>query len=105
MKMEDCINDPKFRKEFILHEVDNLKKVIDGNGNMLYHNSAKISILKEIRDKLNLTSEEDGIVLEHMSALEGLEDDVSFQSSRLETMIKIYEKFKREILESNLKLA
>ena|SRR4030042_1515173 len=104
MKTEDCIKDPKFRKEFIIHEMENLGKVIDGNNNMLYHNDAKLSILQEIRDKLELTEEEDGVVEEHMGALEGLRGDVGIQSERLQMMIKIYDKFKKEILEHNLKL-
>jgi len=105
MKLEDCINDPKFRREFVTHEMDNLKKTVEGNENMLYHNDAKISILQEILDKLDLTKEEEGIVKEHMGALKGIKSDVNDQSARLDIMVEIYRKFKKRVLDNNLKLA
>lgn len=105
MELQDCIKDPKFRREFVSHEIDNIKKTVDGNSNMLYHNDAKISILQEILDKVELTKEEEGIVEEHMGALQGLKSDVNIQSDRLKIMVDIYDKFKKRILDNNLKLA
>jgi len=92
MRPEDCIRDSKFRKEFINHEVVNIKKVVDGNKNLVYHNEAKISILEEIK-KEKLTDVERDIVEEHLGALITLKDDVEKQNERLLIMVEIYNKF------------
>ena len=92
MKPDECLRDPKFRREFINHEMVNLKKVVDGNKNLAFHNEAKVSILEEIK-KGGLTDTEMDIVEEHLGALMTLSDDLEKQNERLLIMVEIYDKF------------
>lgn len=108
MKLEDCIDDPKFRQAFVEHEISALQRVIQGNDNMVYHNDGKISILNQIKEDLELTDKETDVINEHLTALHSVNGDLKKQSTRLQTMIDIYEKFRDKFSnnsKSNLKLA
>lgn len=105
MELQECINDPLFRKEFVLHEIEALKGAIDGNENILYHNDAKLSILDEIKEKLSLTEIEKAEIDEHITALRSIRSEATEQNRKLQILVNIYEKFQNQPIDSKLKLA
>ncbi len=104
MELRECIDDPEFRVQFAIEEKDGLEKVVEGNKNMTYHNEAKISILTELGEGMELTDEEEDVLVEHIGTLTSINQDIVVQSKRLGIMVSLYEKFIKKN-GSKLKLA
>lgn len=104
MKLEDCINDSEFRKEFIRFDLNGIEEIINGNLTALEHNKAKISIFEEIQKKLKLDELESEIIDEHLETLKEINSETQKVNGRLQVLIGIYKKY-IDLPSGNLKLA
>jgi hypothetical protein len=93
MKMEECINDPKFRQAFVEEQNKILKNIIFSDNNIIYHNDALISILEEIKSILQLEDKELEILEEQLNELKNMNLELYKQKNRIDTMVSTYNKY------------